>query len=63
MRILRHTNTSFRRLYQCQSKIYSTFLSKIIFKSKILDKIIMSLQYEYSELKVGFKEHSSTIHV
>ena len=23
------TNASFRRLYQCQSKIYSTFLSKI----------------------------------
>ena len=32
--------------------------------SKILDKIIMSLQSEYlitSELQFGFKEHSSTI--
>ena len=27
-KIQRHINTSFRRLYQCQSKIFSTFLSK-----------------------------------
>ena len=35
-----------------------------VFFSKILDKIIMSLQSEYlmtSELQFGFKEHSSTI--
>ena len=29
MRILRHINASFRQLYQCQSKIFYTFLSKI----------------------------------
>ena len=29
MRISRHINASFRRLYQCQSNIFSTFLSKI----------------------------------
>ena len=36
MRIYRHINAFFKRLYQCQSKIFSTLLSKITKYNRVL---------------------------